>query len=83
MTIHSSFNQITWGDLKVDIVTQPDIFIKELTEQTGSFTMEYLASIRDGRDTNYYRIREYYRIRYTPDRMYLLDFEREMDQIFD
>ena len=83
VTIHSSFNQITWGDLKVDIVTQSDICIKELTEQTGSFTMEYLTSIRDGRDTNYYRIREYYRIRYTPDRMYLLDFEREMDQIFD
>ena len=83
VTIHSSFSQITWGDLKVDIVTQPDISIKELTEQTGSFTMEYLASIRDRRDTNYYRIREYYRIRYTPDRMYLLDFEREMDQIFD
>ena len=82
VTIHSSFNQITWGDLKVSTVTQPDISIKELTEQTGSFTMEYLVSIRDGRDMNYYRIREYYRIRYTPDRMYLLDFERDMNQIF-
>lgn len=83
VTIHSSFNQITWGDLSVNQVTEPNIVIKELTEQTGSFHMEYLASIRDGRDTNYYRIKEYYRIRYTPDRMYLLDFEREMDQIFD
>lgn len=83
VTIHSSFNQITWGDLPVNQVTEPNIVIKELTEQTGSFHMEYLASIRDGKDTNYYRIKEYYRIRYTPDRMYLLDFEREMDQIFD
>ncbi len=83
VTIHSSFNQITWGDLSVNQVTEPNIVIKELTEQTGSFHMEYLASIRDGRDTNYYRVKEYYRIRYTPDRMYLLDFEREMDQIFD
>ena len=83
VTIHSSFNQITWGDLKVNVLTDPDITIKELAEQTGSFAMEYLASVRDGRETNYYRIREYYRIRYTPDRMYLLDYEREMDQIFD
>lgn len=82
VTIHSSFNQITWGDLSVNIVTEPDITIKELTEQTGSFAMEYLASVRDGREINYYRVREYYRIRYTPDRMYLLDYEREMDQIF-
>ena len=83
VTIHSSFNQITWGDLKVNVLTDPDITIKELAEQTGSFAMEYLASVRDGRETNYYRVREYYRIRYTPDRMYLLDYEREMDQIFD
>lgn len=82
VTIHSSFNQITWGDLAVNTVTDPDIAIRELTEQTGSFSMEYLASVRDDRETNYYRVREYYRIRYTPDRMYLLDYEREMDQIF-
>ena len=83
VTIHSSFNQITWGELTVNRVTEPNITIKELTEQTGSFRMDYLVSIRDGRNMNYYRVSEYYRIRYTPDRMYLLDFERTMDQIFD
>ena len=83
VTIHSSFNQITWGNLEVNILTDSDIAIRELTEQTGSFSMEYLVAIRDGREINYYRVREYYRIRYTPDRMYLLDYEREMDQIFD
>lgn len=57
--------------------------IRELAEQTGSFSIEYLVSVKDGRQTNYYRVEEYYRIRYTPDRMYLLDFERKMEQIFD
>ena len=83
VTIHSSFHQVTWGNLTVNKVTEPVVAIRELTEQTGSFGMEYLVSIRNGRETNYYRVREYYRIRYTPDRMYLLDYEREMDQIFD
>ncbi len=83
VTIHSSFNQVTWGDMAVSRVTEPDIVIKDLTEQTGSFRMEYLASVKDGKDINYYRISEYYRIRYTPDRMYLLDYERDMQQIFD
>ena len=83
VTIHSSFNQVTWGDLGVSEVTEPRITIKELAEQTGSFTLEYLAGIRKGRKAEYYRIREFYRIRYTPDRMYLLDFERNMEQIFD
>lgn len=83
VTIHSSFQQVTWGDLAVKRVDQPCITIKELTEQTGSFTMEYLVGIRNGKKMNYYRVSEYYRIRYTPDRMYLLDFERTMEQIFD
>ena len=83
VTIHSSFNQVTWGNLAVNRITDPEITIQELAEQTGSFSIEYLASIRDGRETNYYRIREFYRIRYTTDRIYLLDFEREMNQIFD
>ncbi len=83
VTIHSSFHQVTWGDLTVNKVTEPEILIQELTEQTGSFGLEYLALVRTGSDHQYYRIREHYRIRYTPDRMYLLDYEREMNQIFD
>lgn len=83
VTIHSSFNQVTWGELPVRKVTEPCIVIRELAEQTGSFNLEYLASIKNGKKTDYYRINEFYRIRYTPDRMYLLDFERTMEQIFD
>lgn len=83
VTIHSSFHQVTWGDLAVKKVTEPRIIIRELAEQTGSFHIEYLVDIRNGKQTDYYRVNEYYRIRYTPDRMYLLDFERTMEQIFD
>lgn len=83
VTIHSSFNQVTWGDLPVRKVAEPRIIIRELAEQTGSFDLEYLVNIRNGKRTDYYRVNEYYRIRYTPDRMYLLDFERTMEQIFD
>ena len=83
VNIHSSFQQVTWGELPVTRLTEPDIAIRELAEQTGSFNMQYLAAVREGRETKYFRITEFYRIRYTPDRMYLLDFEREMDQIFD
>lgn len=83
VTIHSSFNQVTWGNLQISEATEPCIIIRELTEQTGSFNIEYLAQIRQGRAAQYYRVCEFYRVRYTPDRMYLLDFERTMDQIFD
>lgn len=83
VTIHSSFKQVTWGDLEITRESQPEITIKELGTQTGSFIQEYYVSTPDGEDKNYYRVKEFYRVRYTPERMYLLDFERTMDQMFE
>ncbi len=82
VTIHSSFNQVTWGDLEVKKESQPVLYIKELDRQTGSFRLKYFISMDEGAEKTYYAVEEYYRIRYTTDRMYLLDFERTMEQIF-
>lgn len=81
--IHSSFNQITWGDLQVEKVTEPVLDVKEIAGQTGSFELNYIAATSEGKNKTYYNVNEYYRIRYTPDRIYLLDFERTMEQILD
>ena len=81
--IHSSFNQITWGDLQVEKVTEPVMDVKEIASQTGSFELKYIVATSEGRNKTYYNVDEYYRIRYTPDRIYLLDFERTMEQIID
>ena len=80
--IHSSFNQVTWGDLKVKKITEPSVTIRELSSQTGSFLLNYIVYDGAGKNTNYYRVEEFYRVRYTADRMYLLDYERTMDQFF-
>jgi hypothetical protein len=81
--IHSSFYMITWGDLEVREVMAPSISLTELASQTASVVLEYLVSSKEGEIEMLYRTKEYYRIRYTPDRMYLLDFKREMTQIPD
>lgn len=83
VTIHSSFQQVTWGELDVKRVTGTEITIKDLGPETGNFVMEYYVSMPYGGETCYYRVKEYYRIRYTEDRIYLLDYERTMNQIFD
>lgn len=80
--IHSSFQQVTWGDLKVTKITEPTVTIRELGSQTGSFLLNYIVYDGSGKNTNYYRVEEFYRVRYTADRMYLLDYERTMDQFF-
>ncbi len=80
--IHSSFAQITWGNLEVDKVSEPSVTIKEIAEQTASVKLEYLVTMKDGETVNYYKVNEFYRIRYTPARMYLLSYNRTMQQIF-
>lgn len=79
--IHSSFNQITWGDLGVRRLTEPAVNLTELAAQTASMELHYLVATGSGKEQNCYLVEELYRIRYTPERVYLLEFERTMDQI--
>ena len=81
--IHCSLSQITWGGLKISKLTQPDIIISEIDKQTASLKVNYIVESTKGNDKYRYNICEYYRIRYTTDRIYLLDYERTMNQIFD
>lgn len=84
VNINSKFEQVTWGNLNVTQVTQPIPEIKEIDKQTTSVTLKYAVSTKNENDiTEYYNVTEHYRVRYTQDRNYLLDFERSMSQIFD
>lgn len=79
--IHSSFKQVTWGDLNVERVGEPRVSICELTKATGYLKAEYQVRIEEESGWATCNVVEYYRIRYTSDRIYLLDWQRECDQI--
>lgn len=81
VNIHSSFRQITWGDLAVTEETEPRIQLKEIAGQTATLLVDYVVSSSEGKSKVFYQTQEYYQIRYTPDRIYLLDYERNMTQI--
>lgn len=83
VNIHCSFDQITWADLEVTQETKPILSVLDLNGSTGAFELSYIASSMEGKETTYYQVVEYYSVRYTTNRMYLLDFERKMEQIFE
>lgn len=84
VTINSKFEQVTWGSLNVKQETEPIPEIKEIDNQTASVILNYIVSVKSESDfTEYYNVKEYYRVRYTQERIYLLDFDRTMNQIFD
>lgn len=81
VNIHSSFRQITWGELNVREEAEPVFRLQEIASQTASFTGDYVVSTSADGSRTYYLVEEYFRIRYSPERMYLLDYERTMTQI--
>lgn len=83
VNIHSSFDQITWGSLPIKRETRPQITIKEITPQTASISTRFYVSTQEEGKKTYYTVKEFYRVRYTAERIYLLDYERSMDQIFE
>ena len=81
--IHSSLAQVMWDTLSVEEVEEPVILLRDITAQTASVVLEFLVKETGDAKENYYFVEEYYRVRYTPNRMYLLEYERTMDEIFD
>ena len=79
VNIHSNLNQVMWDAMEIEKVEEPQIFIKDISNETASVVLQYL--VKEGKE-KYYFVKEYYRVRHTPNRMYLLDYERTMDEIF-
>jgi len=81
--IHCTLNQISWGKLQVSPVTDPIFNVTELAAQTASIVSHYVVSTGSGDDIKYFYVEEYYRLRYTTDRIYLLDYNRTMNSLVD
>ncbi|MBQ9135914.1 MAG: hypothetical protein IJX66_07485, partial [Lachnospiraceae bacterium] len=83
VNIHCTLNQVSWGKLDVTPVTEPVFNVTELAAQTASLTSHYVVSAGEGKDIKYFYVEEFYRVRYTAERMYLLDYNRVMNSMLD
>lgn len=83
VNIHSSFKQITWGNLQVKETVAPTISLVDIAEQTASVLLDYYVATGSEEKAITYRVKEHFRIRYTAERVYLLDYERTMTQLAD
>ena len=81
--IHCTLNQVSWGELSITPVTEPVFNVTELAAQTASLTSHYVVSTGEGKYIKYFYVEEFYRVRYTAERMYLLDYNRVMNSMLD
>lgn len=82
-TLNNSLNQIGWANLGAERLSMPVPSIKEITSTYTVVVLDYVMTrVGAGGESEYYNVEEYYRVRYTAQRMYLLNFERTVNQIF-
>ncbi|NLC19886.1 MAG: hypothetical protein GX757_11875 [Clostridiales bacterium] len=83
VNIHSSFELISWGKIQPVFLTDIIPSVKEINRDTASIELRYVIEAEIAGRNERYQVMEFYRVRYSPDRMYLLNYERYMESIFD
>ena len=83
MDIHDSVTQLMWGELYPQIYYKPTPSLVDINGTTASFVLDYRISAADEEGvTQIYNVSEFYRLRYTDTRVFLLDFTRSTEEIF-
>jgi len=78
-----TLRQITWADFTGVKLTEPVASFKEINNSYNVVTLNYvMTNVNEKNEVEYYNVEEFYRLRYTPTRIYVLNFERRMNQIF-
>ena len=84
VSIKSPLSVISWGNLNPQITKKGIPVIKEINETTASISLEYeICAANENGGAEYYNVTDFYRLRYSEDRIRLLDFERSAGQVFD
>lgn len=83
VNINSSTDAVSFGSMEVKQVSEPRIKVRELNDTYAVLELDTVLSseIQDG-VIQYYDVSETYRMRYTAERMYLLDYQRTMDAYY-
>ncbi len=83
VSIKSSLEQVTWGNLNPQIYRKAVPTIREINSETCSLTADYLIkATNDNQETEIYHVHEFYRLRYYNAKMMLLDFQRDAEQVY-
>jgi len=79
--IHSNFYQVTYGELAPKQLEEPTFYLKDISESMMTVLVKYIVFTGDDENRTYYDTTEYYRIKVGKERMLLIDYERQMDQM--
>ena len=83
VSIHSTPSQVAWGGFDGKVVGRPVTELKDVTDDYTVLEMYYrMKRKNEAGHTDYFDVVEYFKVRYGSQKMYLLDYQRDMNQIF-
>lgn len=81
VTIQSTVQQVGWQGFSGTVVGEPVIEMKDMNSSYVSLVFYYQMQREDETGmTGTYQVEEYFKVRYGSERMYLLDYNRTMEQ---
>lgn len=84
VTIHSDLQHIMWGSLKPELINDVQYEIKEAKDAYTSVLLRYqVVCAGDNNEEERYNVKEFFKVAYGPERVYLLEYDRSMEEIFD
>lgn len=84
VTLSSDINNVTWGDMKPEIIGNVEWSVQEANSVYTSILATYQVSILGEKSkSDLFNVKEFYRVRYTGEDIYLQKFDRTMEQVFD
>ena len=84
VNLHSSFQQITWGESGMSLDGDIEVSLKELSGIMGLIQLRYATKADDkGGNTRRFFNEDNFVMRYDSQRIYLMDFDRRTTEIFD
>lgn len=83
VTIKSSFSQLTWAGLNMELVGSMQVNMRELDGIMGQVQVSYqVRRIAENGEEELYDVEDYYTMKWSEKRIYLMDFNRVTNQVF-
>lgn len=82
VTINSNFESVSYGDLAPRVISKVIPTITDINTDLAMVKLSYVVEADTEYGKELYNVIEQFRVRYTSQRMYLLNYERSMETLF-
>lgn len=83
VSIKGSVEQVGWKGFDGEPIGEPLVSFTDINDTYASLVYQYQMKEEIDGGINYYNVEEYFKVRYTDQQIYLLDYQRSMEQILD